>query len=69
MTRDHLPIHVYAITALVVGLAISGGPIVWALLVMASPLLLFAMMRRPAHRTLVHAKAERAHTDIRPGKP
>jgi hypothetical protein len=61
MKHDHPPIHVFAITALVIGLSISGGPIVWAVLIMASPLILIFMMRGMAHRGLAHAAYERSH--------
>jgi hypothetical protein len=42
------PIHVLVTIALVVGLSIAGGPLVWAMLVMLSPLLLLPLMVRGA---------------------
>jgi hypothetical protein len=47
MKHGTLPFHILAIVVLAfgIGLAISGGPVIWAVLVMLSPplILLFAM--------------------------
>jgi hypothetical protein len=40
MNHDHPPILLLAITALFVLLSIAGGPVVFVLLVMASPLIM-----------------------------
>jgi hypothetical protein len=63
MNRDHPPILLLAITVLFVLLAIAGGPVVFVLLVMASPLILLIIFgarsvipRRPKHPDRVQAR-------------
>lgn len=47
------------VIALAIGLSISGGPVVWAVLVMLSPFALYLMYSRAAHESAVHARAVR----------
>lgn len=51
--KHHHP-HIFAITAgvLLIGLSISGGPVVWAMLVMVAPLV--AIMYFTARGTVHH---------------
>ena len=45
--------------ALAIGLSISGGPVVWAVLVMLSPFAAYLMFSRAGHESAVHARAVR----------
>jgi hypothetical protein len=50
MKHDKSPFHVLALVSFIVamGLAISGGPVVWAVLVMVTPTALILYMLRGA---------------------
>jgi hypothetical protein len=51
---------------LAIGLSISGGPVVWAVLVMLSPLAIFLWLGRTAHDSAVHARPVVAPPPRRP---
>ena len=51
MKRSMWAIPAGAITAVLIGAAISAGPVMWAVLTLAAPLVVMLVLRVPASRT------------------
>lgn len=51
--HTHVPYVTLGVVALLVGLSISGGPVVWAVLMMFSPLVVLWWLARAGH-TMTH---------------
>lgn len=60
MKRHHLHLFTFAAIALLVGVSISGGPVVWAVAVMLAPLLIAMYL---TSRGVVHHGQFVAHND------
>ena len=49
--HTHVPVFTLVIVSLLIGLSISGGPVVWAVIVMLSPLAVLYAIARSAHHS------------------